>query len=75
MITKQLNILSIVILLLLGSIHLYGQKTKEKNRILFIFDASKSMLGEWQSGKKIDIAKNMLNNMLDTQKDFLGYLS
>lgn len=39
-----------------------------KSRILFIFDASQSMLGRWQSGRKIDIAKKMLNSMLDSLK-------
>jgi Ca-activated chloride channel homolog len=35
-------------------------------RILFIFDASFSMYGQWQSGMKMDIAKKMLGDFLDT---------
>lgn len=48
----------------------FAQKKKDPvNRILFIFDASQSMLGRWQSGRKIDIAKNLLGNMVDSLKD------
>ncbi len=48
----------------------FPQKKKEPvNRILFIFDASQSMLARWQSGRKIDIAKNLLSNMVDSLKD------
>jgi len=44
-----------------------AQKKKDPvNRILFIFDASQSMLGRWQSGRKIDIAKKLLSNMVDS---------
>ena len=35
----------------------------EKSRILFIVDASQSMLGRWQSGRKIDIARNLLSGI------------
>jgi Ca-activated chloride channel family protein len=45
------------------------KKTEPVNRILFIFDASQSMKGRWQSGQKIDIAKNLLSNMVDSLKD------
>ena len=41
----------------------------EKNRVLFVFDASQSMLGRWQSGRKIDIAKNLLSKMIDSLKN------
>lgn len=55
-------------LLLLESSNLLAQKEPPLNRILFIFDASQSMLGRWQSGRKIDIAKNLLSNMVDSLK-------
>jgi Ca-activated chloride channel homolog len=42
------------------------QPPKEKVRILFIFDASQSMLSYWQSGKKIDGAKKILTKMVDS---------
>lgn len=35
-------------------------------RILFIFDASNSMNGSWQSGHKIDIAQKLLSQALDS---------
>ena len=41
----------------------------EKNRILFIVDASQSMLGRWHSGRKIDIARNLLSVILDSLKN------
>ncbi len=37
-----------------------------KTRILFIFDESNSMLGYWQSEKKIDVAKLLLIQMVDS---------
>lgn len=44
-------------------------KQEPVNRILFVFDASQSMLGRWQSGRKIDIAKQLLTNITDSLKD------
>ncbi len=35
-------------------------------RILFLFDASNSMYGQWQSGIKIDIAKKLFGELLDS---------
>ena len=56
-------------LLFAGGFDLSAQKKEEPiNRILFIFDASQSMLGRWQSGRKIDIARKLLYNMLDSLK-------
>lgn len=70
MIIKNTKILTLATLLLLGSFRVDAQKKKESvNRILFIFDASQSMLGRWQSGRKIDIAKNLLSNMVDSLKE------
>jgi len=47
---------------------LNAQFVKEKRitRILFIFDASNSMNGKWQSGKKIDIARTILSKLVDS---------
>ena len=54
-------------LLFMESFSAMAQKKKDPvNRILFIFDASQSMLGRWQSGRKIDIAKKLLSNMVDS---------
>ena len=51
-------------------VDVFSQKKQEPvNRILFVFDASQSMLGRWQSGRKIDIAKQLLTNITDSLKD------
>jgi len=69
-ITNKNSITVFILLSLLLSIDLYPQKKEEPvNRILFVFDASQSMLGRWQSGRKIDIAKQLLTNITDSLKD------
>ncbi len=69
MITKKIKILLVACFLFTGSFNSFAQKKQEPvNRILFIFDASQSMLGRWQSGRKIDIARKLLYNMLDSLK-------
>ena len=66
----NLKILLLAAFILGGDCAAASQKKQEPvNRILFIFDASQSMLGRWQSGRKIDIARKLLNNMLDSLKD------
>lgn len=37
-----------------------------KSRILFIFDASNSMAGQWDGARKIDIAREILLDMVDS---------
>ena len=70
MTTKKKYYLFFLIGLILFSSDIYAQKTQEPvNRILFVFDASQSMLGRWQSGRKIDIAKQLLTNITDSLKD------
>lgn len=39
---------------------------KPLTRILFVFDASFSMFGQWQSGMKMDLAKKLLIEFLDS---------
>jgi len=49
--------------------HVFTQEKKQKpllTRILFIFDASQSMLGEWESDRKINIATRFLSETLDS---------
>lgn len=41
---------------------------KPLTRILFVFDASQSMYGRWQSDLKINIARNILVKVLDSLK-------
>ena len=70
MITNKNSILIFFILSILLSVDVFSQKKQEPvNRILFVFDASQSMLGRWQSGRKIDIAKQLLTNITDSLKD------
>jgi len=45
---------------------LYSQK--QNVRILFVFDASQSMLGRWQSATKMQIAVRLLNELVDSLK-------
>ncbi len=42
---------------------------KTLTRILFVFDASQSMYGRWQSDMKINIAQRLLANLLDSLSD------
>jgi Ca-activated chloride channel family protein len=52
------------------SMRLHGQEKLKyqppDTRILFIFDASQSMMGYWQKNKKIDIARKVLIHMIDS---------
>lgn len=41
-------------------------------RLLFVFDASKSMYARWESGQKIDVAKRLLTEMLDSLQSAEG---
>ncbi len=38
-------------------------------RIEFLFDASQSMFGKWQTGTKIDVAKKLMAELTDSLKD------
>ncbi len=42
------------------------EKPKPVTRILFVFDASQSMLGRWQSDRKISIANKLICELLDS---------
>jgi Ca-activated chloride channel family protein len=47
----------------------YNNTAREERpltRILFLFDASQSMYGRWQSDLKINIARNILSKVLDS---------
>ncbi len=43
-----------------------AQPTPQKTRLLFVFDDSFSMFGDWHSGKKIEIAKKLMSEFLDS---------
>lgn len=42
------------------------EKPQPLTRILFVLDASQSMYGRWQSDMKINIARKLLSNLLDS---------
>jgi len=70
---KRLYVKALLVLtLLLATTCIYSQPKKPVNgtqqttRILFVFDASFSMFGHWQSGMKMDIAKSLLGEFLDS---------
>lgn len=49
----------------------FGKMSAEEaplTRILFVFDASFSMYGQWQSGMKMDLSKKILSQFLDSIK-------
>ncbi len=45
------------------------EKPKPITRILFVYDASQSMLGEWQSDRKISIASKLMCELLDSLRN------
>jgi Ca-activated chloride channel family protein len=61
--------LSVLFFILAGS-HCFGQpqrgETRQLTRILFLFDASQSMIGTWQSDTKFEIAKKLLGELVDS---------
>ncbi len=73
--TKRAHSISIIIftLVFMMGLNVFAQnqpavvkKPPPVSRILFIFDASQSMLGRWQSDTKFNIAKRILSEMLDS---------
>ncbi len=71
--TKLRKALVLAACLLLAGMTTYGQREPELkpkpaplNRILFIFDASQSMLGRWQSDTKFNYAKRIMSELLDS---------
>ncbi len=71
--SKILVSLFILTLAASAGLKLYGQSYRTTStgkepvtRILFVFDASRSMYGQWQDEVKIDIARRLLSEMLDS---------
>lgn len=79
------NFFALIALLIIMSCSVVGQTIKQSKvtsdtittakdghltRILFIFDASKSMWARWQSDTKIAIAQRILSNLLDSLQTF-----
>ncbi len=68
---KHISVLILGLGLMLGfnQPSLAQENEKPLNRILFVFDGSQSMFGHWESGMKIDVAKQLLNELLDSLKN------
>ncbi|MEE4257210.1 MAG: VWA domain-containing protein, partial [Bacteroidales bacterium] len=47
-----------------------NSKAKTVTRILFVFDASQSMYGRWQSDIKINIARKIMSKVLDSLQNY-----
>ena len=70
--TKKIASLFFSLLLAFFFVHQsFAQENKPKplTRILFVFDGSQSMFGQMDGKRKIDIAKQLLNDLLDSLAD------
>ncbi len=56
-------------LILCAGLGLSQSSAKTTTRILFIFDGSNSMFGEWQSDRKIEVAKKLMYETMDQLKE------
>lgn len=63
---KFLNI-ALIVCCLLFSFNSFSQ-IKQKTRILFVLDASQSMLGQWSGEQKMKVASRLLSNLMDSLK-------
>lgn len=66
---KKLLTYVFLLFLFLFAVQASSQKiktVKDKTRILFIFDASQSMNGRWEKSVKMNIARNLLIQMIDS---------
>jgi len=70
---KRTDLIVILLLVFLSGGFGQGQvenaKPKPLTRILFVFDASQSMYGRWQSDTKFNIASHLFLNILDSLKN------
>jgi len=53
----------------LGQVRKEPEKPKPTTRILFVFDASQSMYGRWQSDTKFNIATRLFSSLLDSLRN------
>lgn len=67
---KILLILFLLPLWVAGQQETVLPKEEPLTRILFVFDGSQSMYGRWQSDIKINIAKKLMSNLLDSLASF-----
>ena len=69
MLNLNKHILLALLIIYIGLFHPYktfAQKDKPITRVLFIFDASQSMYAQWDGNSRMEIAKGLLSNMLDS---------
>ena len=45
-------------------------QSQQTTRILFVFDGSQSMYGRWENETKLKIASRLLNQLVDSLKDY-----
>jgi Ca-activated chloride channel homolog len=67
---KLLSFIFFLPLLLIAQSRPKMEKDDALTRILFVFDGSQSMHGRWQSDVKINIAKRLMGNLLDSLATF-----
>ncbi|MCO6500079.1 MAG: VWA domain-containing protein [Vicingus serpentipes] len=63
---KHTNLILTALLLVLTATS-YSQ-TPQKTRILFVLDASQSMLGKWDKEQKMKVATRLMSNLMDSLK-------
>src|SRR3954464_7288050 len=61
--TKHLKLKTLILVFFVSSLHVSSQVT---NRLLFIFDDSYSMYAPWNSNIKIEVAKKVMGEFLDS---------
>lgn len=66
LITRRLSILPALFLLLFADFAFAQKAEEQKVRIMFLLDASQSMIGRWESGTKYDVAKKLLSEIVDS---------
>lgn len=70
MIRKLMLFLALAPLFVSAQTEQVQPKPEPLSRILFVFDASQSMMGKWQSDQKINIAKRLMSSLLDSLKSY-----
>lgn len=61
-----LAMVTVLIIFLLVTKQSQAQEEQKCTRILFVLDASQSMSGQWESARKIDVARRLLTRMVDS---------
>lgn len=64
-----LTVITVFLYLPLSAQVIEKEKPKPLTRILFLYDASQSMLGTWQSDRKINIASKLMSELLDSLRN------